>query len=409
MTLAIKDYIAVRGAPMALGSGLPGFVPHHDATVVARVRASGGRVVAKAQCEAFLLGANSFSSRPEPVRNPYDLARSAGGSSSGPAALVAAGRVDLAIGSDSGGSIRIPAAFCGVVGLKPTRGRVPCTGMPSIEPTLEHVGPIGRTVTDVSRLFAVLDGPDGTDPRQAWARRDTTAVQVPTESLRLGVFEPGFALADAKVADCVMAALERLDGSDARRTVVHWSAFEEALELHAAVYVAGRAFAAEPAGSSAFAITDPDGWAAWRAGLAEGDLPPELQMEIAAGRALLSRDPGLYGRALRRADTLTATLDALFDGVDVLALPTSPGLPPELPQGEVAAEALYGDTRLTAAFNLTGHPALSLPAGLVDGLPVGLQLVGRRGADQAVLAAASATERVLGQLPPPSGNFGERF
>jgi amidase len=217
-TLAVKDSVAVAGLPMALGSGLPGFTPARDAEVVARARAAGARVVAKAQCEAFLLGANSFSSRPEPVRNPHDPARSAGGSSSGSAAMVASGLADLAIGTDSGGSIRIPAAFCGVVGFKPTRGRVPCTGSAPMEPTLGHAGPIARTVGDAAALFSVMDGADGIDPRQAWAlRREGGWSGAEVKGLRIGVFERGLALATHPIADALAAALERLEAAGAER------------------------------------------------------------------------------------------------------------------------------------------------------------------------------------------------
>jgi amidase len=195
--LAVKDNVVVAGVPTALGSGLPGFLDDRDAEVVARARRAGARVTAKAQCEAFLLGANSFTSRPTPVRNPHDPSRSAGGSSSGSAVLVATGDADLAIGTDSGGSIRIPASHCGVVGFKPTRGRVPFSGIAPHEPFLEHAGPLAATVDRAAALFAVLDGADGLDPRQAWSVDD--APSRPTSRggrLRVGVLQERLDLAD---------------------------------------------------------------------------------------------------------------------------------------------------------------------------------------------------------------------
>lgn len=409
-TLVVKDSMAVGGVPMAVGSGLPAFVPSRDATVVARARAAGARVVAKAQCEAFLLGANSFSSRPEPVRNPYDPSRSAGGSSSGSAALVAARLADMAVGSDSAGSIRIPASFCGVVGLKPSRGRVPCTGGVPMEPTLSHTGPLAASVADVAALFAVIDGPDGNDPRQAWSRNLRASNRTEVTGLRIGVLEQALALADATVGDAIASALDRLEGAGAIRIRVTWPEFDETLELHTAIYVMGQALIADaPAGPPGFAQTSPDGWAAWRANVSNADLPSELLVEIAAGRALLARDPGLYPRTLRRADEIAADLDALFADLDVLTLPAVTAPPPVRPEGPIGPELLYGDTRMTAAFNVTGHPALSLPAGLADGLPVGLQLVAHRGGDDPLLAAAAAVEGVLGRLPPPAYLPGERL
>ena len=166
-TVAIKDNICVAGVPMMNGSAaLDGFVPSRDATVVTRVLQAGARITGKAVCEDLCFSGGSHTSRTGPVRNPWDRARTAGGSSSGSAALVAAGLADLAIGGDQAGSVRIPSSFCGVVGHKPTHGLVPYTGAFPIENTIDHLGPITRTVTDAALLLGVLAGPDGLDHRQ---------------------------------------------------------------------------------------------------------------------------------------------------------------------------------------------------------------------------------------------------
>ena len=166
----MKDNIAVAGLPMMNGSAtVEGFVPRRDATVVTRLLAAGATIAGKAVCEDLCFSGGSHTSRTGPVRNPWDRSRSAGGSSSGSAALVAAGQADLALGGDQGGSIRIPSAFCGTVGHKPTYGLVPYTGAFPIENTLDHLGPITRTVRDAALLLGVLAGRDGLDPRQ---RRD---------------------------------------------------------------------------------------------------------------------------------------------------------------------------------------------------------------------------------------------
>jgi Asp-tRNA(Asn)/Glu-tRNA(Gln) amidotransferase A subunit family amidase len=146
-------------------------------------------------------------------------------------------------------------------------------------------------------------------------------------------------------------------------------------------------------GPVAAAVGMPAGWPAWHNGV--DALPPALLEAVAGGHALLELDPGLYVRAVRRALELATALDALMAGVDLLLLPVSPGLPAPIPLGDPTDDELYGDTRCTAPFNLTGHPALSLPAGDVDGLPVGVQLVGRRGADMHLLRCASTVEAVL--------------
>src|SRR5215468_207258 len=165
--VAVKDNIAVAGVPMMNGSAtVEGYVPLRDATVVTRLLDAGATITGKAVCEDLCFSGGSHTSRTGPVRNPWDRTRSAGGSSSGSAALVAAGLADLALGGDQGGSIRIPSSFCGIVGHKPTHGLVPYTGAFPIENTIDHVGPITRTVRDAAVMLGVLAGPDGLDPRQ---------------------------------------------------------------------------------------------------------------------------------------------------------------------------------------------------------------------------------------------------
>jgi amidase len=172
--VAIKDNICVAGVPMAMGAGyLEGYVPEVDATVVQRILDAGGEIVGKATCEYLCLSGGSHTSWPGPVRNPTDPKRMAGGSSSGSAVLVATGEADLALGGDQGGSIRIPAAWCGIVGFKPTYGLVPFTGVFPVELTVDHVGPMSRTVRDNALFLEVLAGPDGVDPRQYEPRGHT--------------------------------------------------------------------------------------------------------------------------------------------------------------------------------------------------------------------------------------------
>jgi len=165
--VAIKDNIEVAGLPMMNGSAtVEGFIPRRDATVVTRVLDAGGTITGKSVCEDLGFSGGSHTSRTGPARLPWDRTRSAGGSSSGSAALVAAGHVDLALGGDQGGSVRIPSAFCGTAGHKPTHGLVPYTGAFPIEDTIDHLGPITRNVHDAALLLTVLAGRDGLDPRQ---------------------------------------------------------------------------------------------------------------------------------------------------------------------------------------------------------------------------------------------------
>src|ERR1700722_11635094 len=194
--VAIKDNIAVAGIPMMNGShAVEGFVPSRDATVVERLLAAGATIAGKAVCEDLCCSGSSFPSASGPVRNPWDTTREAGGSSSGSGALVAAGEVDLALGGDQGGSIRIPASLCGVVGLKPTHGLIPYTGAFPIERTIDHLGPMTRTVADAALLLDVLAGPDGCDPRQPdqIATVDyRAALTGDVGGLRIGILTEGF-------------------------------------------------------------------------------------------------------------------------------------------------------------------------------------------------------------------------
>ena len=212
-TVAIKDNICVAGLPMMNGASvLEGYVPEVDATVVTRTLDAGGTILGKAHCEYFCYSGSSHTNARKTTLNPLNPEYTPGGSSSGCAALLAAGEVDLAIGSDQGGSIREPAAFSGLVGMKPTWGLVPYTGAASIEMTLDHLGPMSRTVEDNALYLEVLAGEDGLDPRQYAPRvaRYTRALGQSVEGLRIGVMQEGFGFEDseADVDEAVRAAAQ---------------------------------------------------------------------------------------------------------------------------------------------------------------------------------------------------------
>src|SRR5713101_133496 len=193
--IAIKDNVCVAGVLMINGSSvLEGYTPEFDATIVTRILDAGGEIVGKAVCEHLCFSGGSHTSDTGPVLNPHDHTRSAGGSSSGSAALVVAGECDMAIGGDQGGSIRIPGAWCGAYGLKPTYGLVPYTGVFPIELTLDHTGPIAATTSDVALLLEVIAGEDGLDPRQKGVKPEayTSALRNDTEGVRIGIVREGF-------------------------------------------------------------------------------------------------------------------------------------------------------------------------------------------------------------------------
>jgi len=213
-TVALKDTVMLAGVPLSAGTSiLDGYVPQMDATIVTRMLNAGAVIAGKAACEAYCISGGSNTSWTGPVHNPHRRGYSAGGSSSGSAALVASGEVDMAIGCDQGGSVRMPAAACGIVGMKPTFGLVPYTGILGMEPNIDHTGPTTTTVADNALLLEVLAGADGLDTRQhsITVERYTEALGKDINGLRIGVVEEGFTHpgGDAVVNAKVRAAAER--------------------------------------------------------------------------------------------------------------------------------------------------------------------------------------------------------
>ncbi len=387
--IAIKDNIEVAGVPMMNGSAaVEGFIPRHDATIVTRLLDAGAVITGKAVCEDLCFSGGSHTSATGPVRNPWDYSRSAGGSSSGSAALVAAHHADLAVGGDQGGSIRIPAAFCGVVGHKPTHGLVPYTGAFPIENTLDHLGPITRTVRDAAVMLGVLAGPDGLDPRQRACPLDhdyLADLDAGVAALRIGVLKEGFGfpgLSQPGVDEAVRSAVSTLAaaGADVVEVSVPWHTDA----MHVWTVIATDGVVTQMIDGDGFGMNwagryDPELMDHYRRGRREhaDRLPDTVKPTIFAGRHAIDRHGGrFYAMARNLALELAAAYDEALDAVDVLVLPTMPITATLIPAPEVPREeSLTRDTEMivnTAPFDVTGHPATTVPAGLVDGLPAGL-------------------------------------
>ncbi len=419
-TVVVKDNIAVADVPMMNGSAiLDGYVPETDATVVSRALAAGATIVGKAVCESLCYSGSSHTSDTGPVRNPYDLKRSSGGSSSGCGALLADRQVDLAIGGDQGGSIRCPSSWCGVVGLKPTFGLVPYTGAFPLEMTLDHLGPMARTVADAALLLDAIAGPDGLDPRQTGfpvpalgAYREALGLGV--GGLRVGLLEEGFGHenSEADVDEAVRSAAESFARLGARvvRTSVPWHRDAGNVSL---------GIAAE--GSVALLLHGEGLGTNWRGfyltsmleAFANGRrahpdrLPPMVKLQAIVGQWMHDSYRGrFYAKAQNLARDLTRGYDAAFAEVDLLALPTTPVKAHLLPSVPLSAtDSTHLAHRMganTSPLNVSGHPAISVPCALSEGLPVGLMLVGPRGRDDLVLRAAHAFQTELFELPPPA-------
>lgn len=401
--IGLKDNIAVAGYECTLGApAMTEFVPDIDATVVSRLLDAGGTLVGKHRMDAFAMGdAGEFQSD-GPTLNPTDETRLAGGSSSGGAAAVAAGECDVAIGTDQAGSVRNPAAWCGVVGLKPTYGLVPYTGFVPMDRGFDHAGIIAedsQTAATVLSAVAGIDRQNGVrlDPRQPSAVPDeiSHAEGTPVD-LTVGILEEGFnwPFSDSAVDRCVSAALDESPWVT-EPVSVDYHRLTPAIVGATAPVGGARTLAGDGVG------TDATGWhwegLAEALGTAERTTETLLPAVVAAQlfREQLSQSGTLaeYARAKNLVLTAGRAYDAALEQYDLLALPTCPttALEPTEDTGTKLARLGWLPAN-TGLFNQTGHPALSVPCGTVDGLPVGLQLVAGRFEEEKLLRAAREFE-----------------
>jgi len=406
-TIVLKDNVCLAGVPMMNGaSTLEGYVPDVDATIVTRMLDAGGTIVGKAHCEYFCFSGGSHTCAAGPVHNPRKPGYSAGGSSSGSAALVAAGEVDMAIGGDQGGSIRIPASYCGIYGMKPTHGLVPYTGIMPIELTLDHAGPMSATVADNALLLEVLAGADGLDPRQYAPRTApyTEALGRGVDGLRIGLVKEGFGHhnsekdVDARVRSAA-AVFGKLGAKVGEVSVpMHamgpaiWSpiALEGATEL----MMKGNGFGTNWRGLYVTSLIDAH--SAWRHRADE--LSDTLKLSMLLGHYFVKHHRGhFYAKAQNLSRKLRDAYDAALADFDVLVMPTLPlkatPLPPADAPREVSIQRAFEMISNTAPFDATGHPAMSVPCGQSDGLPIGLMLIGKHWEESTIYRAAHAFEQ----------------
>jgi amidase len=407
LRFAAKDNVMVAGLPLLNGSPvLEGYVAEVDATIVTRLLDAGAALAGKAHCENFCLSGGSHTNTRGLVHNPRRRGHSAGGSSSGSAAVVAAGDCELAIGGDQGGSIRIPAALCGVVGMKPTWGLVPYTGIAPLDPHLDHAGPITANVRDNARMLAVMAGPDGIDIRSSGARagdyQRTLADGI--DGLRIALVSEGFTAPGMQpgVARAVRAAAERFAKLGARVDEISIPEHAQAGGLVYPLLVQGMyrtVLAGGGQGSGRPDVYLPgfyDRMSQWR-DHAPG-FPPLLKLMALSG-AFLERRAGVryYQLAANQARRIRAAYDRALERADVLLMPTSPVVAAPLPGPDASIAEQFmraGETSPnTMPFDATHHPAISVPCGDVDGLPVGAMLAGRHFDEATLYRAAYAFEQ----------------
>lgn len=412
-TLAIKDNVCVAGVPMMNGSRiLEGFVPDVDATVVSRILLAGGRILGKAVCENLCFDGASFTSATGPVLNPYDQTRMAGGSSSGSAALIAGGQVDMALGGDQGCSIRAPAHYCGIVGLKPTHGLVPYTGVMPVELTIDHIGPMARSVYDTALLLEVIAGfDDGMDPRQPNdlkpALSYTEQLTGNISGLKIGLVKEGFGRtgAEADVEELVRQAASFIQTRlGAKVEEISIPMHLDGLKILSGVSIEGSTrmmLEGGGFGTSAKMYYDTVLQQAFARGLKTrmNDLPVTCKQTLLLGRYLLSEYNGhFYSKSQNLARELSSAYDRALEEYDILLMPTVPRkaqpLPPANLSMEEYNEKAFNNSVNTSSTTVTGHPALSISVGLSDGLPVGMMFVGKKFDEATMLNAAYAYERI---------------
>ena len=406
--VGIKDNVCVAGVPMMNGASvLEGYVPEVDATVVSRILDAGGEIAGKTACEYLCFsGASHTNATGNPVHNPWKHGHTSGGSSSGSGAVVAAGDVEMAIGGDQGGSIRIPASFSGCYGMKPTWGLVPYTGIMPIEPTIDHTGPMTGNVSDNALLLEILAGADGLDPRQYKPPVDdyTQALGRGAGGMRIGVVQEGFGLDSSEpgVDARVRAAAGRFRAMGATVEDISIPMHSDGLAIWTPValegatdtMMKGNGFGTGWKGLYVTSLLDAH--ANWRARADE--LSHSLKITMMIGEYMLKHHRGHYfAKSQNLARQLTAAYDDALDRYDLLLMPTLPMVAPPIP-GPDAPLGLYIQRAFemipnTAPFDITGHPSMSLPCGLSDGLPVGLMLTGKHYDESTIYRAAHAFEQ----------------
>ncbi|KAJ5176913.1 uncharacterized protein N7482_002790 [Penicillium canariense] len=414
-SVSLKDVIAVAGVPQLLGSDIiPSWTPSTDATVVTRLLEAGADIHGTSTCENYCHSTSSYTSAQGTVENPHATGYSAGGSTSGGAALVSAGLVDITIGGDQGGSIRVPASLCGCVGLKPTYGRVPFTGISSGDAVNDHAGPLARSTFEIAACLDVISGYDGIDDRSLGsAKPGSTSFALNLsqssrrlEGVKIGLLKEGFEhnAVSSSVRHAVLTAAKKFE--DLGATIEEVSLPDH---LHGpAIWTIQQRIA----GAQTLLGQNTGRRGLYMSEMERARLPwtnegfqrafPSTKNVIINGLYLMSRFPDLYGKTVNIGRQLSDKYQTLFEKYDVLVMPTTPVVAPKNGKRGLPLESLkpsMGLTINTAVFNVTGHPAISIPIGFAPAkedegvmLPVGMQVVGGLWQEEKILRAAHAWE-----------------
>lgn len=415
VTVGLKDSIALAGYEMTAGSTvLEGFVPRIDAPVVSRLLNSGATIVGKLNMESFAWSARGDLSDFGIVRNPHDDEYLAGGSSSGSGVAPVVGDCDVAIGTDQAGSIRIPSSWCGLVGIKPTHGLVPYTGILPLEHSIDHVGPMATSVQRVAETLTAIAGEvtsngirlDDRQPHGIEGEEYTEALGEPVDDLAIGVIEEGFGwpASERVVDDTVRDAITKIEPRVESVEEVRLPLLRQAVAIWAPIASAGGVSTLQHAGMG----INTRSWA-WPELVDFLDrnfesridqLPPSVKRTMLAAE-YAKQYIGNSGYANARDGVIVARrrIDTLLDTYDALALPTTVVQPFEVGSDPGRVEKLHGSGSAilnTCLFNATGHPAMSIPVGKPNGLPVGLMFVGSHFDEATLFRLGSEMESIVG-------------
>ncbi len=416
-TVALKDNVMLAGVPMMNGSSIvEGYVPDMDATVVTRLLDAGATIAGKAHCENLSMAGGSYTNSKGPIHNPYKRGHNAGGSSSGSAVLVAAGEVDLAIGGDQGGSIRIPSACCGIYGMKATYGLVPYTGIWSNAVYVDHTGPMTNNVEDNALMLEVIAGVDGYDTRQynVKTQRYTEALKGKDglKGMKIAVVKEGYLQegdlrasdwghlrrnlnAEKEASEKVKAATAALKSLGATVEEVSIPMHPVAPAIAAPILVQGGDGAYE---GSAYGRSNSDLYVTslmdflrnWR--IRANELPETMKL-MTMFRAYIRKYYGdrYYGKAINLSRLLRAAYDKVLNDYDLLAMPTTIKAQPHAAPDASREEYIQRTNEMhanTCPFNITHHPAMAIPCGMSEGLPISLMLVGKHFDESTIYRAA---------------------
>lgn len=407
--IGVKDVIAVAGIPMRCGSSvMRGFVPSMDAAVIERILSAGGTITAKTNLDEFAGSARGTTGYGPAIANPHDPDHTAGGSSGGSAVAVSTGRVDVALGTDTGGSVRIPASFCGVIGLKPTYGLVPLSGVVENTYTQDHVSLFASNLVDIARLLQVTAGADERDPASLQAAgRETYCVGGYLDAVQN----------HPSISDVTVGLIEESVGADVSERVQDRTneALDRITEAGGEVIrisVGNYKFARPIKNALSFvelATHWRDGAATYRRGgvvdenyqvgfarqtaAASGELNAFYMSKLLAGARIVEAHDGRhYTRAQAARELIGKELDELLELVDVFVLPTLPDIAPRI---EDADDWDYDYAYNTRIANVTRHPAITIPNGTAAGLPVGLQLIGAAFDEPSLLGISASIQEVI--------------